>query len=171
MRTIGIRLGGGIIFAGALLLALVAAFPGRRWTFVAGFELVVGAFGVAAVVAALRALRPRGWEARTPFDGRRRDEAPGPIAELERIDRMVVLGAANAFDAHHRLRPLLRELAAERLHAHHGVSLDRDPERAQELLGEELWNVVRPDAELRHRSGPGVGIERTARLVDALEAV
>lgn len=172
MRTIAIRVGAGVTLATGLLLTLAATFPGRRWDLVAGYELVLGAIALAALAAALRRLRPQRWEARTPFDARHdREPKAKPLAELERIDRLLVLGAANAFDAHHRVRPFFRELAAERLHAHHGVDLDREPERARELLGEELWELVRPDRALGRRSGPGLPIQDATRLADALEAV
>ena len=44
------------------------------------------------------------------------------------------------------LRPIVREIAAARL-ARHGVSLDRQPERARALLGAQTWELVRPDRE------------------------
>jgi hypothetical protein len=165
-----------VAVAGALatgfLVALSVGFPGERWNFAAGFELVVGAAALASLLGGLRALVPRGFEARTPFDAPSRSVAPAEVPpDLERIDRLLVLGTANAFDAHHRVRPLLRELASERLHAHYGVDLDRQTERAHELLGDDLWSIVRADAELGHRSAPGLPLERVARLVDELEAV
>jgi hypothetical protein len=167
-----IRIAAAGALATLILVGLSTGFPGQRWNFAAGFELVVGAAAVASIVGSLRSLVPRGWEARTAFDAPPpRAAAPKPPGELDRIDRLLVLGAANAFDAHHRVRPLLRELAVERLHAHHGVELDRDPERARELLGEDLWNVVRPDLELGHRNAPGLPLARTARLVERLEAL
>jgi hypothetical protein len=171
MKTIAIRFGAGAAIATGLLAVLAAAFPGERWDLLAGYELVLGAMALAATVAALRAFRLRGWEARTPFDARRdRDRPPEALAELERIDRLLILGASNAFDAHHRVRPFFRELAAERLHAH-GVELDRQPDRARELLGDELWDFVRANRPLVRRSGPGLPIEQARRLADALEAV
>jgi hypothetical protein len=172
VRTIAIRVAAGAALAGLLLAALAAAFPGQRWKLVAGFELVLGAMAIAAIVAAVRALRPAAWEARTPFEATREREQLAELpADLERIDRLLVLGTTNAFDAHHRVRPLLRDLATERLHARHGVDLDSDPERARELLGEELWEVVKADRTLGHRSAPGLPLEQASRLVDALEAV
>ncbi|HYN93187.1 MAG TPA: hypothetical protein VES42_05020 [Pilimelia sp.] len=40
------------------------------------------------------------------------------------------------------LEPALREVADERLRQRHGVTLDGDPARARELLGEPLWAVL-----------------------------
>jgi hypothetical protein len=171
MKRAAIRVVGAVFFASALLLALVLAFPGNSGVFVGVYELVLGGIGLAVLVAAFRPLRPQPWE-RSPFDRRpERPERPSAVGELERIDRLVVLGCANAFDLHFRLRPLLRDLARERLHAGHGVELDRHPERARPLLGEELWEVVRPEREIGRRSGPGLPPAALAQLVERLEAL
>jgi hypothetical protein len=171
VKLVTIRLAVGVLLATAFLAGLSIAFPGQRWDLLAAYELVLGAVAIAVAVAALRALRPRGWEARTPFDRRReRREDSGQTAELDRIDRLLVIGSGNAFDAHHRLRPLFREVALERLRVH-GVDLDRQPERARELLGDELWEFVHADRDPGARSGPGLPLERAARFVDALESV
>ena len=90
---------------------------------------------------------------------RRRCRAPGAEpAPLERpprpqrrraarIDRPALdLAEASAFDLHHALRPIVREIAAARL-ARRGISLDRQPDRAQALLGAQAWELVRPDRE------------------------
>lgn len=171
MKTIAVRVAAGGFFATALLLGLMLAFPGQRSTLAGVYELVIGALVVAAIVGGMRALEPARWE-RSPFD-RPPDKPPRPepIAELERTDRALVLGAASAFDLHHRLRPLLRELAAQLLDAHHGVELDRDQERARELLGDELWEVVGPGRRLHERSAPGLSKNEAARIVRALETV
>jgi hypothetical protein len=169
MRRLGIRVAVGTFVATAILLGLVVAFPGERRVLVGVYELVVGAMALAALVSSVGALRPERW-VRSPLDRRvEKSESPAPVDELERIDRLVVLGCSNAFDLHYRLRPLLRDLAAERLHAGYGVELDREPERARPLLGEELWDVVRPGRELGHRSGPGLPFAELAPLVRRLE--
>jgi hypothetical protein len=169
VTRIVLRVGAGALLATTLLVAVVLAFPARRHTLFGVYELVLGAIALVALVGSLRALRPRGWEARSPFDPRQDPPVPTvPIAELERIDRLVVLGSSNSFDLHFRLRPLLREVAAERLHSR-GVPLDREPERARELLGDEVWELVRADRELSQRSGPGIGLTDLDRVVSALE--
>jgi hypothetical protein len=171
VRRTAIRIGGTVFFATALLFGLVIAFPGNRDVFIGVYELVLGGIAVAVLVGSLQTLRPQRWE-RSPFD--HRPEKPGPpaaVGELERIDRLVVLGCGNAFDLHFRLRPLLRDLARERLHARYGIELDRDPERARPLLGDDLWELVRPERELGRRSGPGVPQPVLAQVVDRLEAL
>jgi hypothetical protein len=170
MRTTLLRATAGGLLLTLLLLGLLLSLPGRRATFAGVYVLAVGALAVTTVVASLRPLRVDRW-ARSPFERPPdRPPRPEPLAELERIDRTLVLAASSSFDVHHRLRPLLRQLAAERLHARHGIELDRQPERARALLGDELWEVVRPDREL-DRHAPGLPLARCARLVDAVEGV
>jgi len=40
------------------------------------------------------------------------------------------------------VRPMLIQLAADRLQAKHGVSVHRNPAHARELLGESLWQIM-----------------------------
>jgi hypothetical protein len=167
VRSTAIRIGAGASLATALLVVLAIAFPGKRTIFLGVYVLVLGVFVLSGLVGSFRTLRPRAWE-RSPFD--RRPDRPEPafaIDELARIDRLVVLGGANAFDLHYRLRPLLRELAADRLSAGHGVSLDR----AQRLLGDELWELVRADRQVGRRTGLGVAPAELAGFVERLEAL
>ena len=66
------------------------------------------------------------------------------------------MAGSAAFDVHFRLRPVIAELAAELLSSRRGIDLERDPERAHAVLGDDVWELVRPDrpqpAE-RHGSG------------------
>lgn len=49
--------------------------------------------------------------------------------------------------------PVVRELAAERLLAHHDVDLETEPERARAVLDPHLWNyLTRPPTDRRKRS-------------------
>jgi hypothetical protein len=65
-------------------------------------------------------------------------------ADFARIGRAVASGTASAGDLHLRLRPILREVAIDGLRRH-GVELDADPARAQQLLAPATWELVRPD--------------------------
>jgi hypothetical protein len=49
----------------------------------------------------------------------------------------------------HRLRPLLRKIAAARLIEHHQVDLETESDEARRIMGDELWALVGPDP---HRS-------------------
>jgi hypothetical protein len=160
-----------VVAAVALTAALAVAalaFPEHAAAALDAYVLALGAVAAAAVVTRTRALRHRGA---SPIDRPLPGAAPGTgrTAELDRIERLVVLSANSSFDVHYRLRPLLRELAASRLAAR-GIDLDRSPE-AELVLGDDLWNVVRPDLELGNRAAPGMPVEAAERLVDALERV
>jgi len=171
VRAVVLRLAASVGLATAVLLGLVLALPGQRALFVGIYELTLGAIGILAILGSLRAKQPRALEL-SPFErAPQRPPRAEQVAELERLDRVLVMASTSAFDVHHRLRPLVRGLAAERLHAHHGVDLEREPERAKALAGDELWELLRPDRELGRRSGPGLPMPATSRVVDELEAL
>jgi len=71
---------------------------------------------------------------------------------------------------HASLRPLLAEIAARRLAAR-GQALERLSESAgEEMLGERLWDLVRPDRPFpENRQAPGVSAKDLARMIEALE--
>jgi hypothetical protein len=169
VKGTALRIGGGILFATALLVALAALVPSRRALFVGIYLLVLATTAVGTLVGSFRTLAPQPWM-RSPLErDPEKPEPPAPIAELERIDRLVVLGAANEFDLHYRLRPLLRQLAADRLHSRYGFDLDRASDRARPLLGEELWSLVQADREVGRRTGPGLEPAKLADHVERLE--
>jgi hypothetical protein len=86
--------------------------------------------------------------------------------ELVRVERDLVLSSANAAEMHARLLPQLREVAAARLAAHHGVGLAQ----AHDLLGDEAWELLRADRPVPDdRGAPGLPLRRIAGLVDAIE--
>src|SRR5579871_4884599 len=76
------------------------------------------------------------------FPGRAVHRRP---AELERVDRDIVLGAVADVWGRHGVVPRLRSVAAARLSGRCGIDLTRDAEVAREILGEEAWELVRPD--------------------------
>jgi hypothetical protein len=94
------------------------------------------------------------------------------LPELERLEREVTLGTASAHDLHFRLRPTLRETAANLLAVRRGIDLDGQPARARAALGEDTWQLVRRDVEPpADRLGRGVDPARLRAAVDALEAL
>ncbi len=87
-------------------------------------------------------------------------------AELIRTERDLTLSSANAGELHARLLPQLREVAAARLSDRHDVDLAH----AQDLLGEEAWDYLRPDRQTPDdRTAHGLPLRRIAALVDAVE--
>jgi hypothetical protein len=171
VKGTAIRLGAAVAAATTVLLVLVVAVPSRRALFAGIYVLLLGAIAVGKLVGSFRTLAPEPW-VRSPFEREpEKAEQPPPIAELERIDRLVVLGAANEFDLHYRLRPLLRQVAGDRLYGRYGVDLDRDPDRARQLLGAEFWELVSAEREVGRRTGPGLPTAELAAHVERLEAL
>jgi hypothetical protein len=160
------------VWAGGLgLVPLVIAvwfLPGRRGLAVDLFLLLVAAGAVYALVRALGEAAPRAEP---------EPRAPPPrlaqrLPELERTERAVLLAASNAFDVHYRLRPILREIATQRLATRRGLALDRDTTASRAVVGEETWELVRPDREPPQlRFGPGVPAVELRQVVAALERI
>ncbi len=94
------------------------------------------------------------------------------IGQLESVARALDRAEVSAYDLHNVLRPLVHEIAAARL-ARRSVSLERQPERARALLGEQTWELVRPDREAPARGSDRGGRSRDElrEIVGALEAI
>ena len=102
---------------------------------------------------------------------RRKPAAPQP-EELLHMDREIVLGSADADHAHRRFLPLLRGIAAARIAARHGFELARRPDAARALLGEDVWELLRPDRpEPPDRHAPGVPHNEIVAAIERIEAL
>jgi hypothetical protein len=149
------------------VLALVF-LPGRRDLALDLYLLLIASGAVFALVRALSQALPRA-EPEPPSRPRRTTQR---LPELERTERAVLLSASNAFDVHYRLRPILREIAAQRLATRRGLSLDDDVGAARAVVGEETWELVRPDRDPPHlRHAPGVQVTELREMVAALERI
>jgi len=162
-----------VVVAVVVLAAVSFTLPGRRHIALDVFVLFVGALGLAAGVRATRQASPDVHEPSLA------DELDDPLevlperpAELERLEREVYLSLGSWFYLHHRLRPILREIAANRLQLRHGLDLDAQQEDSRAILGETTWSWLRPDRpEPRDRWGPGPPIAELAAVVGALERI
>jgi hypothetical protein len=155
----------------ALLLARFVE-PGRFELELDIYILVVGGLALLEIVIATREAYPR--EQGSVLAAALEHETPGPLRppELERLEREVTLGTSTAFDLHFRLRPALREVARERLAIARGLRLDGGGSDVEEALGEELWELVRPDREPPAcRYDPGLSREGVRRVVERLESI
>ena len=141
----------------ALKLWLVALAAIAAWAFTSG---ALTAWPPAA--ERRRSLDLLGWR-RRPQRERVRD--------LEELEHAVEFSVTTAFDFHFRLRPRLVQLAAHRL-ALRGIDLERQPEPARALLGEEAWQLLRGDRPLPEaRNSPGPPLRVLQRVVEKLDAV
>lgn len=170
MSEIGRRFAVAAAFAVLALAAVVGFGLVRLDDAVAAFLLVLGGIGLLALVRAVgvsappaqgslfeQALRPRQPERRRPPD-------------LTRIEVDLAFGVESAAQLHSRLVPLLRMIAAARLASRHGVDLGRAPGTACALLGDDAWELVRPDRPApREMLAPGLPLRRIGRVITTLE--
>jgi hypothetical protein len=156
-----------------LTVALIAAilfFPKHVGLALHVYVVLLAAVGLWWLVRAVRAAHPGAGS--SPFDAALRKQ-PRKVErpeELEKLEREVTLGAATAFDLHYRLRPALRGIAGELLAARRGIDLDSNPAAARRALGDEAWEIVRPDREPpAARFGVGLETGSLQTVVTALE--
>jgi hypothetical protein len=159
-------IGAVVPFAAVWLFA-----PGYRHEALDALVLYLGALGLAAAVRTTRAatldVHPPALAAEIddPLD-----VLPERPRELEKLERDVYLSLGSAHHLHHRLRPLLREIATTRMLLRNGVDLERRPDVAEQLLGETAWEWLRPGREPpRDRWARGPRLAELEAVVDALE--
>jgi hypothetical protein len=165
------RLVGSLAGTTGLLLLLLAVRPVSAESLLTGYVLVLAAIALASLT---RVAQPSGTRASSPFERAlmARDARPLRPPELVRTERDLTLAAATAGHAHRRLVPLLRDAAAARLWANHGIELWRRPDRARALLGDDTWELIRPDRpEPDDRNGPGIPLARIAAVAERLESL
>lgn len=161
-----------VLAATTATIAVTVALPDQRTRAVAAYLLLLGATGVGG--ALVRILRTPRLSQRSAFEAAltRREPNPGRLRALERLENDCIQGLANPVDLQLRLVPRLREVAAQRLEVRHGLDLDRRPEAARTVLGDELWELVRPDRPRPDEDdGPRIDSATLRRAIDTLEAV
>jgi hypothetical protein len=138
-----------------------------------GYALFLGAVGMLWLVRRTR--RASGADMPSAYDSAvaaRRAPRPSRPATLERVEREVVLSSGSAFDLHVRLRARLRAIADHRLAAHRGLELDAGTAETRDLLGEDFWELVRPDRPMpTDRLAPGLPVRRQRDLLDRVERI
>ena len=103
--------------------------------------------GGVLLLALVRTTREGGSPGPSDFDraleemSRRRPSDSGELTLVNEVEQ----SSASALHLHVRLRPILREIAAHRLWMRFGVDLDREQERARELVGANACELVRPE--------------------------
>ena len=148
------------------LVVVLGLHPVSTERIAAGYVLALAAIGLGA---ATRILGAESWHTRgSQFEHMlsRKESAPSRPSELVRIEREITFGTTSAGHLHTRLLPLLREAASARL----GIDLELQPERARAALGEETWELVRPDRpEPPDRNAAGLPLRRVRDIVESLE--
>jgi hypothetical protein len=165
-RTAGRTIALVAVAAAGLGVALLVS-PGASGLTAEIYLFVVAALVLAAVVRDVANALPSAEP--VPLQRASRSQRVG---QLESVARALDLAETSSFDLHNTLRPIVREIAAARL-ARHGVSLERQPERARELIGVQTWELVRPDREAPagRSNGGGCSRDELRAIVDSLEAI
>ena len=101
-----------------------------------------------------------------------RNAAPNrPIGLLD-LEGRVSFAKLSAFDYQSRLRPVVREIATQRLAASWHLDLLHNPEAAEERLGSELWEAIQETPGLGDpREQPGPTVARLRAIVERLESI
>jgi hypothetical protein len=170
MRSERSRLAAAVAIATIGLLVLLGVRPVSTQQLLTAYVLVLAAIALAALTRVARSASD--FPPPSEFDAalRVREASPMRPPELVRTEREITLGTSNAGHLHQRLLPLLREAAAARLSAGHNVDLVRRPQAARELLGEDAWELLRPDRpEPLDRNAPGISMRRLRGVVATLE--
>jgi hypothetical protein len=163
------RLAPLLLLTVALVIAVVLA-PANASTWI---HMYLVAFAALISLLSLRVVLERSLPAGpSPLEAAARPVREEPVApeDLRALERLVPIGLSGPVDLHYRLRPELRSVAAGIL-AGRGVDLDTQPAAARGRLGEETWELVRPDREPPAvRDGPALSPAALARVVASLEA-
>jgi hypothetical protein len=154
-----------------LLFVLALAFhPVSTETAVDGYVLVLGGITLLKLVGLATHVEP--GSGRSIYDQAlepRTREGERP-QELTRIEREVALGIDSAFYTHFRLRPLLREIADQRLESRYGAGVHDARSDARASLPDDAWELFEPErTPPRNPHAPGLQRERLRGIVDALE--
>jgi hypothetical protein len=168
-----LRAGAPAAILATLVFALALAFhPVTTETAVDGYILAIGGIALLALVGFATERDPE--SRRSIYD--QAIEPREPVAErpqeLTRMEREVALGIDSAFYAHFRLRPLLREIADQRLESRFGATVDDPPSDARTSLPEDAWELFEPERVApRNPHAPGIERARLREIVDALERI
>ena len=150
-----------LVAAGCVAATVVGLVAGQART-----VALVSALALASALAAAAALQLR--------PARRRQPPPRPLgdtmpARLRQIADDLRESEQSELGVERSLRPLLVPIVAARL-GRRGVDMERSPRRAQELLGDELWELVRPDRpSAAYRVDRGVAENELRTAIERLE--
>jgi hypothetical protein len=149
------------------LVVVLLVYPGETSRALDVYVVFLGALLLLALVR----IAPGEREERLRLP--HRDEKPSDrIIELDRLERDVVLATGSELEQHVRIKPLLRDVVEDRLWRSRGIELDQSPDRARSVLGDELYELVkpgRPDPNARYFRG--LDLKALGRVLDRIEAI
>lgn len=160
-RAVAIGIGLGVAFG--LMLVLVSGLLHHG-------PPIIPTVGVPAAIGALLQLVRATQHEMVP------DQAPVDVAtrtasyavRLRQLERRLQAASVDGAKYDWGLRPLLAELAEERLRYRHAITIRREPETARAMLGEQLWQMIdgQPDQPSRPLSRRQLTV-----LIEAIEAL
>jgi hypothetical protein len=164
MRSAGwwlVAAGMTVTAAGAVLLVVL---PGHRAGVADAWLVAVAALGVVAGAVAAR----RAADLTRPLVPAGRPPKARRPADLERLERELLLVRVSGMHARQaRLR--LRQVAAARLAARHGIDLDADASRAAALLGPAVWALIDVGPPSAARDAPPMDLQQLRAAIEAVE--
>jgi hypothetical protein len=163
-----------VVSVPALPVALIVA-PGERSLIVRLELLLIAGCALAFMVQLVGRAAPR--PAPSPLDRRRPVPSPRrrPPSTLSALDRRLTLATVHAGDAHHWVRPLVRQIAADRLPLRRGLEIDPvTPARmgqVKAILGPAAWELSRPAPRPEDPLAPGIPAADLEEAVTGLERI
>jgi len=159
---------GGLALAGAVpLVIMLFVLPGDRSHVLDIYLLYLGA----VLLFVLARVTTGAGDRRKPIPPKK-EQSSTRLPELVRIEREVVLATGSGFDRQMRVGPLMRDIARHRLWTRRGVVFDEQPERSRELLGNDVWELLRsgrPEPNLRY--APGADVAELRQILERIEKV
>jgi hypothetical protein len=150
-----------LVAAGCVVATALGLVFGQGSTVAFASALVL-----ATALAAAAALQLRPAPRQQPRPRARDDEMP---LRLRQIANVLRESEQSEVGVDRSLRPLLVPIVAARL-GRRGVDMALAPRRAQELLGDVLWEIVRPDRPpAAYRVGRGLPGEDLRTAIERLE--
>ena len=120
-----------------------------------------------AIAAVWRLVRTMAAPPSPPLPPPEENESSGDgFAELASLEHRLSWGSVDRDRYEERVRPLLAELAADRLRSRRGVDPRTQPEQARRIVGEALWELMTGPTASRCPTGPEL-----SRLVDDMERI
>ena len=172
MRRAAVKSTALAVVAAIILVVALQTLPFRHGVIIQAWLLACGGLILLQLVAATRA--PALDNEPSSFERALRS-APSPPerpAELARLEREVYLGVTGQFFLHRRLRPTLREIAGQRLRDRRGIELDSGNADVLAALGEDGWELLRPDrTEHWNPDAAGIRLAELEQVVAALERI
>ncbi len=145
---------------------ILSGFLGARIPLPVALLLSVSLLATARVAAAARPpaagppLPPARIEPATP---------DRPFRDVTRMADRLAWGRLGMDRFETAVRPVLLRLADDRLTGRHGITRASHPERARQLLGEDLWHLATGPSMASKAAGPPP--DQVARLVEQLERI